>query len=201
MNAQDPSDDELVLRCKSGDAPAFAALSERHRANLVRMATLLVGDPDEAESIAQEALARALAGISTYNPQTPFFAWIRGIVLNLTREHHRRVKRHASPTDPSALSTAPDEQGRRQGVLSTILHDEMATKLWLAIGQLPEAYREALLLHYVEGLDYSQISQITGISAGALRVRALRGRSLLRGELGAVVDTWLRSGPEIGADL
>jgi len=201
MNADDPSDDELVLRGKSGDAPAFAMLSERHRANLVRMATLLVGDPDEAESIAQEALARALAGISTYNPQTPFLAWIRGIVLNLTREHHRRVKRHASPTDPSALSSAPDEQGRRQGVLSTILHDEMATKLWLAIGQLPEAYREAVLLHYVEGLDYSQISQITGISAGALRVRAMRGRSLLRGELGAVVDTWLRSGPEIRADL
>jgi RNA polymerase sigma-70 factor (ECF subfamily) len=189
-----------VLRAKAGDASAFASLSERHRANLVRMATLLVGDPDEAESIAQEALARALTGISTYDSQAPFFAWIRGIVLNLTREHHRRVKRHASVTDPGALSSAPDEEGRRQGVLSTILRDELSAKLWLAIGQLPEAYREAVLLHYVEGLDYSQISQITGISAGALRVRALRGRSLLRGQLGAVVDTWLRTGPEIRDD-
>jgi RNA polymerase sigma-70 factor (ECF subfamily) len=196
MNANEPGDDELAARSKSGDAQAFATLSERHRANLVRMATLLVGDSHEAESIAQEALVRALAGISTYNPQTPFFAWIRGIVLNLTREHHRRVKRHASVTDPNALTAAPDEQGRRQGVLSTILRDELATRLWLAIGQLPEAYREAVLLHYVEGLDYSQISQITGVSAGALRVRALRGRSLLRGQLGAVVDTWLRSGQE-----
>lgn len=200
MNASDLSDDELVLRTKSGDAAAFATLSERHRANLVRMATLLVGDPDEAESIVQEALARALARISTYDPQTPFLAWTRGIVLNLTREHHRRVKRHASPTDPSALSTAPDEEGRRQGVLSTILRDELSARLWLAIGQLPEAYREAVVLHYIEGLDYSQMSQITGISAGALRVRASRGRSLLRGELGAVVDTWLRSGPEIRND-
>ncbi len=200
MNASNSSDDELVHRAKSGDTTAFAALSQRHRANLVRMATLLVGDPDEAESITQEALARALSGISTYDPQIPFFAWIRGIVLNLTREHHRRVKRHASLTDPSALSRAPDEEGRRQGVLSTILRDELATKLWLAIGQLPEAYREVVLLHYVEGLDYSQISQITGVSAGALRVRALRGRSLLRGQLGAVVDTWLRTGPEIRDD-
>ena len=200
MNTDEPGDDELVRRTKSGDALAFATLSERHRPSLARMATLLVGDPDEAESIVQEALARALAGISSYDPQTPFFAWIRGIILNLTREHHRRVKRHASPTDPSALSTAPDEEGRRQGVLSTILRDELAAKLWLAIGQLPEAYREAVVLHYVEGLDYSQMSQMTGISAGALRVRASRGRSLLRGELGAVVDTWLRSGPEIRDD-
>ena len=60
----------------------------------------------------------------------------------------------------------------------------MATKLWLAIGQLPEAYREAVLLHYVEGLDYSQISQITGISAGALRVRALRGAACYAGNWG-----------------
>ena len=71
MNADDPSDDELVLRTKSGDAPAFAALSERHRANLVRMATLLVGDPDEAESIAQEALARAWPASPPMIPKLP----------------------------------------------------------------------------------------------------------------------------------
>jgi DNA-directed RNA polymerase specialized sigma24 family protein len=77
-------------------------------------------------------------------------------------------------------------------VLSGILRDELATRVWLAIGQLPEAFREAVVLHYVEGLDYDQISRLTGASAGALRVRALRGRNLLRGELGPVVDTWLR---------
>ena len=61
-------------------------------------------------------------------------------------------------------------EARRQSVLSAILRDEQATHLWLAVGQLPESYREAVVLHYVEGLDYSQISQITGVSEGALRV-------------------------------
>ncbi|MGZ3434627.1 MAG: RNA polymerase sigma factor, partial [Isosphaeraceae bacterium] len=97
----------------------------------------------------------------------------------------------------SLLASAPGKKGRRQGVLSAILRDELASRLWLAIGQLPESYREAVVLHYVEGMDYSQISQITGVSASALRVRALRGRNLLRGQLGPVVDTWLNATSEI----
>lgn len=197
MSSVEPTDDSLAACVKAGDAEAFAILVERHRAGLVRLASLLIGDLDEAESIAQEAMTRALTGIAGYDPQTPFLAWIRGIVLNLARQHQRRLRRHAVVTDPSLLASAPGEQGRRQGVLSAILRDELASRLWLAVGQLPESYREAVVLHYVEGMDYSQISQITGVSAGALRVRALRGRNLLRGQLGPVVDTWLNATPEI----
>ena len=201
MSSVEPTDDSLAARVKAGDAEAFAILVERHRAGLVRLASLLIGDLDEAENIAQEAITRALTGIASYDPQTPFLAWIRGIVLNLARQHQRRLRRHAVVTDPSRLASAPGKQGQRQGVLSAILRDELASRLWLAVGQLPEAYREAVVLHYVEGMDYSQISQITGVSAGALRVRALRGRNLLRGQLGPVVDTWLSATPEIEGGL
>ena len=67
----EPTDDSLVARVKAGEAEAFAILAERHRAGLVRLASLLIGDLDEAESIAQEAITRALAGIASYDPQTP----------------------------------------------------------------------------------------------------------------------------------
>jgi len=55
MSPVEPTDDSLVARVKAGEAEAFAILAERHRAGLVRLATLLLGDFDEAESIAQEA--------------------------------------------------------------------------------------------------------------------------------------------------
>ena len=52
--------------------------------------------------------------------------------------------------------------------------------------------REAFLLRYVDGMDYPEISSITGASEGTARVRAFRARALLREELGSVVDTvWL----------
>ncbi|MGB0067415.1 MAG: hypothetical protein WBQ11_05145, partial [Isosphaeraceae bacterium] len=61
MSSVEPTDDSLAARVKAGDAEAFAILVERHRAGLVRLASLLIGDLDEAESIAQEAITRALA--------------------------------------------------------------------------------------------------------------------------------------------
>ena len=63
MSSVEPTDDSLAARVKAGDAEAFAILVERHRAGLVRLASLLIGDLDEAESIAQEAITRALTGI------------------------------------------------------------------------------------------------------------------------------------------
>jgi RNA polymerase sigma-70 factor, ECF subfamily len=201
MSEVEPTDDALAARVKGGEAEAFATLAQRHRLSLVRLASFLIGDLDEAESIAQEAITRALAGIEGYDPQTPFLAWVRGIVLNLARQHQRRVSKHAVVTDPSRLAAAPAHEGLRQGVLSAILRDELASRLWLAVGQLPETYKEAVVLHYVEGMDYAEISQITGVSQGALRVRALRGRNLLRGQLGPVVDTWLSATPEIEGGL
>jgi RNA polymerase sigma-70 factor (ECF subfamily) len=201
MSEVEPTDDALIARIKAGEVGAFAVLTERHRPSLLRIASFLTGDFDEAESIAQEAITRALAGLDNYDPQTPFLAWIRGFVLNLARQHRRRVSRHAVVTDPSRLASAPGKQGLRHGVLSAILRDELTSRLWRAVGQLPDSYREALVLHYVEGMDYSEISQITGISKSALRVRALRGRTLLRGQLGPVVDTWLSAAPELQSDL
>jgi RNA polymerase sigma-70 factor (ECF subfamily) len=174
--------------------PEFAALFLEHRARLVRCAALLVGDLDEAETIAQEAFTRAFAARETYRPETPFGAWVRGFVVNLCRQTRRNLVRHATPADPTTLEPM-DPSGRRNGVLSGILADELTGRLWLAVGQLPEAYREAVVLHYVEEMEYSEIAELTGVAEGTLRARALRGRGLLRSELGPVVDTWMR-GPD-----
>lgn len=173
----------------------FAALAEENRDRLLRCAALLIGDLDEAETVVQEALARAFAARADYRPETLFVAWVRGFVVNLCLQHRRRLARHATPTDPTTLHP-PDPAGRRNGVLSGILKDELAGKLWLAVGQLPEAYREAVVLHYVEEMDYAEIAELTGVAAGTLRARALRGRTLLKAELGPVVDTWLRAAEE-----
>jgi RNA polymerase sigma-70 factor (ECF subfamily) len=185
-------DEELIARAQAGDSSAFAGLAERYRAGLLRFVILLIGDLDEAESVVQETYARALAGLNEFRPEGSFHAWIRGIALNLSRQWLRQRTRHARPTDPAELVPAPAAEGQRNGVLSGILRDEAAARIWLAVGQLPEAYREAVVLHYAEGLDFNQMSLITGVSSGTLRVRALRGRNLLRGELGTAVDTWLR---------
>jgi RNA polymerase sigma-70 factor (ECF subfamily) len=186
------SDASLVRRALADEAGAFDELVRRHRPGLVRFIALLIGDADEAESLAQETLTRAYAGLADFNNSLPLAPWLRGIALNLCRNHLRARKRHAKLIAPEQLGQAAAPEGRRHGVLSGILRREQDEQARAAIRQLPALFREAFVLHFIEELDYAQISEITGVAAGTLRVRALRARALLRQSLGSVVDTWLR---------
>src|SRR5262245_33142529 len=187
-------DAALARQTAAGDARAFADLAGRHRPRLVRLIVALIGDADEAESLAQEALARAYAQRADYRPDLPFGPWLHGIALNLARNHLRQRARRAPAVDPEHLARLPAAEGRRQGVLSDVFRREAAARTAEAIAQLPLPLREAFLLHFVEGMDYAEISRATGLAAGTLRVRAHRARALLRDSLGPVADSWLRQG-------
>jgi RNA polymerase sigma-70 factor (ECF subfamily) len=194
----DATDATLIRRTLAGEGGAFDELVRRHRPGLVRFAALMIGDFDEAESLAQEALAQAFAGLPTFQADRPFGPWLRGITLNLCRNHLRDRARHARVVAPEQLTDAAAREGRRHGALSGILRQEFNERTLLAIRGLPAPLREAFVLHFVEGLDYPEISRTTGVAAGTLRVRAHRARVLLQAALGSVVDTWLRQVP--GAD-
>lgn len=182
----------LVRRALAGEASAFDELVCLHRPGLVRFALCMIGDADEAENLAQEALTRAYTQLASFRSDLSFGPWVRGIALNLCRNHLRDRMRRAKTVKPEQLDETPCREGRRQGVLSAILRREVNERALLAIAELPEPLREAFVLHYVEEMDFSEISSITGLASGTLRVRAHRARTLLRHALGSVVDTWLR---------
>jgi RNA polymerase sigma-70 factor (ECF subfamily) len=188
----DRSDEVLVADARAGEAAALDELARRHRPCLVRLAASLVGDVDEAENLAQEALTRSLTLLENYDAHRPFGPWLRGILLNLCRNHLRDRARRAKPVDPQRFAGTAAPEGRRRGVLSAILRREIGEQTLRAITQLPLPLREAFVLRFVEEMDYAEISQVTGLAPATLRVRAHRARALLRDSLGSVVDTWLR---------
>jgi RNA polymerase sigma-70 factor (ECF subfamily) len=188
----DESDETLAAAAKAGDHAAFDELVRRHSPGLVRLAASLTGDPDEAESLTQESLTRAFSQLSEYREDRNFGPWLRGILLNLCRNHLRDRSRHARPMPADRLAETPAAEGRRRGVLSAILRREASDLTFEAIGQLPMPLREAFVLRFIEGMDYAEIGQAVGIDPATLRVRAHRARALLRDHLGSAVDTWLR---------
>src|SRR3954463_4155888 len=96
----DRSDEDLVATALAGETAAFDELARRHGPALLRLASSMIGDADEAGSLVQEAMARVLTLLETYDPARPFGPWLRGIVLNLCRNHLRDRTRHARPVDP-----------------------------------------------------------------------------------------------------
>lgn len=184
------TESDLLGQARAGDREAFAALTLPLEERLTRAATLLT-DASEAPDLVQEALTRAFTQLERYEGRARFSTWVYGILLNLCRQHRR--KRRPAAGAGEVLEQAPAKRGRTRGVLSSVLRRELAERMELAIGSLPEAFREAFVLHYVEGLAYAEIAGICGERAGTLRTRAHRARALLRTELGSVVDTtWVR---------
>ncbi len=173
-------------------AEDFEALVAPHRDALSRFVSMMVGR--EAEDIVQEAIASAFRDLERFEGRSKFSTWLYGIALNLCRKHLRDKSRHAASASQEMMDAQP---ARGRGVLSSVIRHEMAEKLEISVGRLPTSMREAFLLRYVDGMDYPEISSITGGSEGTARVRAFRARALLREELGAVVDTvWLEKDAE-----
>jgi RNA polymerase sigma-70 factor (ECF subfamily) len=170
----------------------FEAQVAPHRESLSRFVSMMVGR--EAEDIVQEAVATAFRDAAKFEGRSKFSTWLYGISLNLCRKYLRDKARHAASAAQEILEAQP---ARGRGVLSSVIRHEMAERLEISVGRLPTSMREAFLLRYVDGMDYPEISAITGVSEGTARVRAFRARGLLREELGAVVDTvWLEKDEE-----
>lgn len=159
------------------------------RPGLSRFVAMMVGQ--ETEDLVQAALAAALKEADRFEGRSKFSTWLYGIALNLCRKHLRDKSRHAAPAGPGLLEAQP---ARARGVLTSVIRHEMAERIEIAVGRLPTSMREAFVLRYVDGMDYPEIAEVTGVSEGTARVRAFRARALLREELGAVVDTvWLQA--------
>jgi RNA polymerase sigma-70 factor (ECF subfamily) len=157
-----------------------------------RCALMLTGDADEAASLTQAAMAKAWELRTSFRTGAPLYPWLRGIVVNLARQFNDRRRRHAQATAPDKLDQTPHPTGRHHGALSAILKDELETHMAAAVSNLPAAFREAFVLHYIEDLPYAEISRLTGETETALRTRASRAKALLKSALGSVVDTWIK---------
>lgn len=172
------SDPALVRRALDGDALAFTMLADRHAGACLRYATRMLGNRDDAEDATQETLVRAYRALASYDEQKVFRTWLFAILVNRCRSallsRSRRDRWVTSDDAAAAMSTTPS-------------HDrttELRIALDHAMTVLPEEQREAFLLKYVEQLEYTEMSVVTGAGVSALKMRVQRACARLRQELG-----------------
>ena len=168
------SDAELVARTLAGDRSAFGALVARYAASVRRVARAVLGDPDDADDAAQDALLAALVKLRQYDPQRPFGPWLMRVVANAaTDRRRRRTVRRADPLDGNLVSggPAPDIETHRRA---------LGQRLREALAQLPERRRMAVVLFDVEGYSHAEIGRILGIPEGTVRSEVFHARRALR---------------------
>jgi RNA polymerase sigma-70 factor, ECF subfamily len=178
-------DEVLVARVRAGDFDAASALLSRYQDVAYTAALRLLGEPADAEDVAQDALVRAYTRLSELHEHASFSAWLRRIAVNLSLNAlRRRGQLHFESLDaePNREGEAlPDVLGKRQAtpedeVLKNALRDEVEA----VIQRLPPEQRVAVVLRDMYGYDVAEIAELQrcGLSAAKMRIR--RGRARLR---------------------
>ena len=173
------TDAELVARTRTGDADAFGMLVSRYYDACWRFAFHMLGERADADDVVQDSFLRAYLAIVRYDERDQFRGWLFRILTNQCRNfitsRGRRTRRFVQ--DEVALeSAAAPPAGLQLGVEDAVLAR--------ALAQLDPLQREALLLKYAEGLEYTEMSRMTGVGESALKMRVKRGSERLRSLLG-----------------
>jgi RNA polymerase sigma-70 factor (ECF subfamily) len=135
----------------------------------------------EVDDLVHDAFLRALRRLHTLRDSTRFGPWLAAITRNLANDYHRRAPDRVEVELPESLAQA-EVAGNAGGQIPN--QDDEAALLLAAIRQLPETYRETLLLRLVEGMTGPEIAERTGLTPGSVRVNLHRGMQQLRARLG-----------------
>jgi RNA polymerase sigma-70 factor, ECF subfamily len=134
----------------------------------------LVLDPQSVEDVTQDTLIVVAEKIGTFRGDARFSTWLHQIARFKAIDHLRR-QRDTTSLDDSA--TVPSDAVRLSSMIAN------RTVLRELIDQLPEHYREAVVLRDIESLPYDEIAQRVGIPLGTAKTRVARGRALIAGRL------------------
>ena len=158
------------------------------RDELKRAALRLTHSPENAEDLVQETLMHAYRGFGQFKRGTNLKGWQMRIMLNLFISHYRHQQRTVSTVSLEGLleelelaeentdllldeAISPEEI-----VMARVMDDEVAK----ALEQLPDNFREIVILCDIEGLSYAEAAEALGIPIGTVRSRLSRARETLR---------------------
>lgn len=190
---KDP-DQELVDAIRAGNTRKYAALVDRHKDRALTLAIRLVGGREEAEEIVQDGFLRAYENLAQFRGDSRFSTWFYRILYNLcmTRVTRRRSA-HRSLGEPE--HEMPEKNllaSEEPGALELLQEREMESLLSTEVAGLPENFRVAVTLFYVQELSYEEMAGVTGLPLGTIKTNLFRGRMLLRKRLLARVKDEVR---------
>jgi RNA polymerase sigma factor (sigma-70 family) len=163
---------------------AFEPLVRAHADRCYAIALRVLGDPHDAEEVAQDALVRAYRAMAGYEPtrirELRLRPWLATIVVNLCRNRVTRRRAPAMPLDDMVAGgrepAAPGHEGPAAVAEQAASREQLAGLL----AALPERYRVPVVLRHVDDLSYAELAEVLGRPEGTLKAQVHRGLAMLR---------------------
>ncbi len=174
MNGQGDPDEALIQAVARGDPAAAPALVARKLPRLLSLAGRLLGDPAEAEDVAQEVFIKIWRQAPHWRPGAARFdTWMHRVALNLCYDRLRR--RREAPTAEPPEQSDPDPTAE-EGLQT----QDTARRVRAALAALPLRQREAIVLQHYQELTNTEAAKAMHISVEALESLLSRARRALR---------------------
>ncbi|MDQ1143221.1 MAG: RNA polymerase sigma factor SigW [Bacillus sp. (in: firmicutes)] len=170
-----------------GDQDAFGEIVEIYKNSVYQLCYRMLGNRHEAEDVAQEAFIRAYVNIKSFNQDLKFSTWLFRIATNLCIDRMRKKKPDyyldaevAGTEGLTMYAQVPSNTPLPEKEVESLeLHETVQQEIL----KLPEKYRSAIVLKYIEELSLNEISEILDLPLGTVKTRIHRGREALRQQL------------------
>ena len=180
---RESSDAELVEASASGSLGAFGELIQRHENAVCAIAFAATGDRALSEDIGQETFVAAWKKLDRVEEPDKTRGWLCGTARNLSKMALRKRRREVASPNAGA-----SEHSSEPSPLDAAIASEQQELVAAALREIPETYREPLVLFYSEEKSVKQVASGLGLSEEAVRQRLSRGRTSLKDGVASVLE-------------
>ncbi|MCH8955140.1 sigma-70 family RNA polymerase sigma factor [candidate division KSB1 bacterium] len=188
-NTAAPAVDEgaLILRCQAGEKKAYGELVNKYMKRAYYTALGLLGSPEAAMDLSQEAFIRAYRAIKRLDANKKFFTWYYRILKNLCLNYLRDRARHARPFSEVGETTLLRISDQSEDASKQVEQEETKEMVWEAINSLNPQEREIIILKDFQEHSYKEISELLDCPMGTVMSRLYNARQALKVKLEKVL--------------
>lgn len=174
-------DADILARIQAREyRAAFELLLPRYRSHVYRLAVSLLRDPSGAEDAAQDVMLRLWRALPGYNGKAALGTWIYAITRNACLSELRKRRPQISLHEYLDHPDAPEDGAPREAQLAAPEQDDSAVaSVERLLDRLPERYRQAVTLFYMEDQSYEQTARALDVPLGTLKAMLHRARRKL----------------------
>ncbi len=188
MSTEREIDAVLVKRAQAGDKRAFEMLVTKYQRRILRLLGRILHNQSDVEDVAQDTFLKAYRALPKFRNESAFYTWLYRIAVNTARNHISSKHNQVFVSDQiesqdgetfSLLDNLTDGE-----TPETHMHNrEIIEALQIALDELPEQLRQAIVLRELEGLSYEEISTAMDCPVGTVRSRIFRAREAIAEQL------------------
>ncbi len=168
----------LIKQAKKGDVECFEELIKNYQQYSYNIALKMLGDVEDAKDATQEALIKVYKNISKYREDSKFSTWFYRIVINVCKDIIRKRK-DVLMVDEEIILDIPEIDSDLDPVCA-YEQNEIKNQIKEALDMVPEPFKTSLVLCDINGMSYTEISDIQEVALGTVRSRIYRARAYMR---------------------